>query len=159
MSADITVDFESGRFNYRAAGLLINDGKILAMMDDGIDHWYLPGGRVLLHETAENAVLREITEELGLSGMKIERPLWLNQAYFDCDGHKYHELCVYFLIDHSKTDLLARGEKFRIVEGKRGHNFEWLEFSRLEKEIFFPLFLKRDIYNLPRTFTLRTEIE
>jgi len=35
---DITVDFESGRFNYRAAGLLINDGKILAMMDDGIGH-------------------------------------------------------------------------------------------------------------------------
>ncbi len=159
MSADITVDFESGRFNYRAAGLLIHDGKLLAMMDDGIEHWYLPGGRVRFHETAENAVLRELAEELGLADAAIERPLWLNQAFFECDGHKYHELCVYFLINHSKTDILARGEKFRIVEGKSGHNFEWLEFSRLEKEKFFPLFLKRDIYDLPESFTLRTEYE
>ncbi len=159
MNTDITVDFEGGRFNYRVAGLLIHDGKLLAMMDDGIEHWYLPGGRVRLHETAENAVLRELVEELGLADAVIERPLWLDQAYFECDGHKYHELCVYFLIDHSKTDILERGEKFRIVEGKRGHSFEWLEFSRLEKEIFFPLFLKRDIYALPERFTLRTEYE
>ncbi|MBQ8523994.1 MAG: NUDIX domain-containing protein [Clostridia bacterium] len=47
-------------------------------------------------ETAENAVIRELQEELGVTA-KIARPLWLNQAFFteDVDNLRYHELCIY----------------------------------------------------------------
>jgi len=34
-----------------------------------------------------------------------------------------------------------------------------LEFERLKDEYFYPLFLKKDIFNLPNTLTIRTEIE
>ena len=43
--------------------------------------------------------------------------------------------------------------------GLRTHTFEWLEFDRLKDEYFYPLFLKKDIFNLPEVFTIRTEIE
>ena len=42
---------------------------------------YLPGGRVKMGETAEEAVIREIREEL-FATPEIVRPLWLNQAFF-----------------------------------------------------------------------------
>lgn len=92
---------------------------------------------------------------------EIVRPLWLNQAFFteDVDNLHYHELCLYFLMDVSKTDLLERGEKFTSVEGHRTHRFEWLEFDRLKDEYFYPLFLKKDIFHLPEHFTIRAEIE
>ena len=33
------------------------------------------------------------------------------------------------------------------------------EFERLEKEYFYPLFLKKEIFHLPEKFTIRTECE
>lgn len=60
---------------------MLNDNKILAMHDEHSPYFYLPGGRVNLHETAENAVLREVKEELEIDA-EIVRPLWFNQSFF-----------------------------------------------------------------------------
>ena len=109
-------------------------------------------------ETAEQAVVREVQEELGVTP-KISRPLWLNQSFFtnDADGLRYHELCIYFLMDLSDTNLLEKGNSFTRAEGNLIHTFEWLEFDRLKDESFYPAFLKKEIFNLPSQFTLRTE--
>ena len=156
------ISFKSGneKFNYRVCAMMIADGKILAMHDERSPYYYLPGGRVKIGETAEDAVVREVQEELGVIP-KIARPLWLNQAFFteDVDNLHYHELCVYFLMDITDTDLLTRGEQFTAKEGHHRHAFEWLEFGRLKDVYFYPLFLKKDIFNLPDRFTIRTEIE
>ena len=147
---DVTFLTETGRFNYRVCAVVINDDKILAMHDERSPYYYLPGGRVLLHETAENAVLREVKEELEI-GAEIVRPLWLNESFFveDVNHDRYHELCIYFLVDVSKTDLLKRGEKFVLYEGKHTHEFEWLGFERLKSEYFYPAFLKHKVFDLP----------
>lgn len=139
---------------------MIADGRILAMRDERSPYYYLPGGRVGIGETAECAVIREAQEELGITP-RILRPLWLNQAFFteDVDHLHYHELCIYFLMDITDTDLLSRGNIFTVKEGCRTHIFEWLEFDRLENMYFYPVFLKKDIFNLPEVFTIRTEVE
>ena len=76
------LSFQSGneKFNYRVCAMMIRDGKILAMRDERSPYYYLPGGRVELGEAAEQAVIREVREELGVTP-KIIRPLWLNQAF------------------------------------------------------------------------------
>ena len=157
---DITFHCDSSTFNYRVCAMILQDGKILAMHDERSPYYYLPGGRVAVGETAEEAVIREVKEELHVE-TKILRPLWLNQAFFteDVNKQRYHELCVYFLMDISGTDLLCRGNSFSVREGSRTHLFEWLPYEQLQKEYFYPLFLKTDIFHLPETFTLRTERE
>lgn len=153
---DITFKTEEGRFNYRVCAIILNNGK----NDDRSPYYYLPGGRVQLHETAETAVLREVKEELAIDA-KILRPLWLNQGFFveDVNGEKFHELCLYFLVDVSTTDLLQKGERFLQREGSRTHEFEWLAFERLEGEYFYPLFLKKEIFNLPKDLKMIAEFE
>jgi len=157
---DITFQSGHDKFNYRVCAMMISEGKILAMHDERSPYYYLPGGRVALGETAEDAVIREVREELGITP-GIIRPLWLNQAFFteDVDHLHYHELCIYFLMDITGTDLLSRGETFTTREGHRTHSFAWLAFDRLKDEYFYPLFLKNDIFNLPEVFTIRTEKE
>lgn len=156
---DITFKTEEGRFNYRVCAIIIHDGKILAMHDERSPYFYLPGGRVALHETAEVAVLRELKEELDIDA-EIVRPLWLNQSFFteDVSKEKYHELCLYFLVDITKTDLLSRGTTFTIRERHHTHEFEWIELERLKDEYFYPTFLKDRIFELPETLTIYTEL-
>lgn len=157
---DISFQAENQKFNYRVCAMIISDHKILAMHDERSPYFYLPGGRVTMGETAEEAVIREVEEELGVSA-QIIRPLWLNQAFFteDVDHLRYHELCIYFLMDITQTDLLARGRVFSTREGRRTHRFEWLDFDRLEGEYFYPRFLKKEIFNLLDIFTIRMERE
>ena len=157
---DISFKTDRGKFHYRVCAMMLHDGKILAMQDDRSPYYYLPGGRVRMGETAEQAVIREVQEELGVAA-KISRPLWLNQAFFteDVENVNYHELCFYFLMDIRDTELLSRGKRFFSKEKHRTHLFEWLPFEKLKDAYFYPLFLKDEIFRLPETFTVRTEIE
>lgn len=152
---DITFKTNEGRFNYRVCGMIIHDNKILAMHDQRSPYYYLPGGRVQLGETVEEAVLREIREELEIDA-KIVRPLWFNQGFFteDVSGERFHEVCVYFLMDISHTDLLSKGDQFVLNENNHRHTFEWLSFDRLKDEYFYPIFLKEKIWELPKEFTI-----
>ena len=55
---DISFKTEEGRFNYRVCGIIIHNNKILAMHDERSTYYYLPGGRVQINETAEDAMIR-----------------------------------------------------------------------------------------------------
>ena len=157
---DITYITGSEKFNYRVCAVITDSGRILAMRDERSPYYYLPGGRVRLGERAEDAVIREAEEEL-LVTPRIVRPLWLAQSFFteDVDGLRYHELCLYFLMDAAGTDLARRGERFTVRERHHTLDFEWLPFERLRSEYFYPAFLKTAIFDLPEHLTLRTEIE
>ena len=157
---DISFKVENQKFNYRVCAVILSENQILAMRDERSPYFYLPGGRVKMGETAEQAVIREVWEELSVTP-KIDRPLWLNQAFFteDVDGLRYHELCLYFLMDISDTDLAQRGPVFTLTEGTHTHTFEWLAFDRLKDAYFYPISLKKEIYNLPNALTVRAEFE
>ena len=159
---DATFLTDEGIFNYRVAAVMISRGRVLAMRDDDVPYYYLPGGRVRLHETAEDAVRRELREELSIDA-EIIRPLWMHQNFFtDTDRKKQqrcHELCLYFLVDASNTGLEKYGERFILNEDGTRHIFEWFEFGRLRTERVYPLFLRDRISNLPKHLDMITDFE
>ena len=140
--------------------MILHNGKLLATKNQETPYYFLPGGRVQLHEPAEAAIARELREELNIEP-KITRPLWLNQGFFteDVTGKRFHELCLYYLADISETDLLSRGERFTMLESGRTYYYEWIPLSRLKEEYLYPLFIKEKIFNLPEHLTVLTEYE
>ncbi|WP_236682977.1 MULTISPECIES: NUDIX domain-containing protein [unclassified Streptococcus] len=78
---DITFATDKGRFNYRVAGIIINDNRLLVIREEHSPYAYLPGSRVQFGETLESAINREIEEEVGLESITL-RPLWLSQSFF-----------------------------------------------------------------------------
>ncbi len=157
---DICFKTELGKFNYRVCAVIINDNKLLAMKDNHADYYYLPGGRVQFNETAEKAVLRELKEELNVEA-SIVRPLYFSQNFFNEDALKvdFHEICIYFLVDISNTDILSRGDTFYGEETKKNQRFEWLSFERVKGEYLYPLFIKEKIDNLPENFEIINEFK
>lgn len=62
---DITFAAAGLRFNYRAAAVLVQEGRLLVLRDDFCAYAYLPGGRVHAGETAEAAVFARIARGIG----------------------------------------------------------------------------------------------
>ena len=144
---DISIKATAGKFNYRVAAMIVHEAHILVMQDEGIPHDYLPGGRVHLHEPAETALSRELREELDID-IPPHQLTFIAESFFTIDSTRYHEMCLYFLME-APPELLIRGDRFTRVEGSEIHHFRWVKFEELRHLSFYPIFLKERIFTLP----------
>ena len=135
------------KFKFRVAGVIINDNKLLTVTtsEDGI--LYLPGGYVELGETTEEAIKRELKEELLLD-FKIKEYMGVLENYFEIEKMgKVHEISFYYLMDTNNN--LSR-EDFSLTENDKGfiinHNFKWIDLNELKNYDFRPNILV-DILN------------
>jgi len=156
---DLTFKTENGIFNYRVCAVSMHNNRLLAMKNKQTPYYFLPGGRVELHEDADSAIRRELREELGIEA-NIVRPLWFAQTFFEEDttGEKFHELCIYYLVDVSETDLVNH-RQFAGLVTQNSEVFEWLEIDSLPEQYLYPLFIKKRIHSLPEQLEMLTEYE
>lgn len=150
---DISFKTEQGHFNYRVAGLIIYGNQILLMKDESSPYYYIPGGRVSLHESAEDAIKREIKEELRID-VKVNRILWSVENFFveETNGEIFHEIAFYFLLDLLDLSILKRSNPFVLKEdGEQRLRFYWKPITELKDLYMYPLFLKDRILSLPQT--------
>ena len=157
---DILYSTENKRFKYRVSAVIIDDGKILVLRDEISPYSYLPGGKVKFGETAEQAIIRELEEELRLS-LRIVRPLWLVQSFYNEDVNRmdYHEINIYYLVDGAECVNRYGTDRFTLREGKHVFRYEWIALEKLKDEYFYPLFLKKSVLELPGHLTMITEHE
>lgn len=157
---DIKLNTQEGKFKFRVAAIIENGEEILVLNDERSSYTYLPGGHVMLHESTDEAILREVREELKMD-LNIIRPLWLNQGFFteDVSQKRYHEVCMYYLFDGTDSELIKKGKEFILREGEHTFHFQWVKKSELKNMYFYPTFLKEKIMNLPETLQMHMEIE
>ena len=150
---DLTLKTEDGYFNYRVAAVIVNDGKILAQRNTKTNEYYLMGGRVTFGETSEEALLREIKEELKID-ITDYGPLWLNECFFLDSGKNFHEIGVYYLLDISKTSFTHFEDEFELKEKCRINTYCWLDIDKLDNYELYPEFIKNEINNINDDFKL-----
>jgi len=146
----ITFDEGKARFNYRVVGIALDGDRVLLHRMEMDDFWSLPGGRVGMLEPAENALKREMREELGIE-IHIERLVWVVEDFFEYDDKPYHELAFYFLMALPHDSHLYKDEEF--LGNDEGVNlfFKWYQLNELEKIRLYPTFLRKGLNSLPKT--------
>ncbi len=145
----ITVADEGTRFNYRVAGVALDDGRVLLHRSEQDDFWALPGGRVELCELAEEALRREMQEELGIA-VRVERLLWVTENFFVDRGIRNHELGLYFLmVLPPDSHLLKALFPFHGMEGELHLIFDWFRLDVLDTLPLYPTFLRAGLRSIP----------
>jgi len=144
----ITFDEGRARFNYRVVGIALNRDRVLLHRAEMDDFWSLPGGRVGMLEPAEDALKREMREELGIE-IHIERLVWVVENFFEHDNKSYHELAFYFLMAFPHDSHAYKNEEFLGNDESIKLFFKWHQLSKLEEVRLYPSFLRKGLSLLP----------
>ena len=109
-----------------AVGVLLLDGDRVLLVERGtppsVGKWTVPGGKVELGETLEEAAARELREETGLEcelGPIVEV---LDRVLRDGDRIEYHYVILDFLGTRPRGDLRASSDCT---------NARWIDIARL----------------------------
>ncbi|HKD75416.1 MAG TPA: NUDIX hydrolase, partial [Ktedonobacterales bacterium] len=145
-------EMAQGRFNYRVAGVCIEDGHILLQTFANSLYWILPGGRPELSESSDVALKREMREELAVD-VQLERLLWVVESFFlRSTGRPFHEIAMYYLMALPAESTLH--DKTQTVTGKDGESIftlKWFPLPELADMLLFPPFLRTRLTQLPLT--------
>lgn len=158
MSNAVTARASEARFNYRVVGVCIQDGHVLAHMDERDSFYSLPGGRIEKMEASEAALRREMREELGVA-VKVERLVWVVENFFTYQAVDVHELAFYYLF--SLGDMARRfpvGRPFTCLDEAQ-LRFEWLPLAALGTTRLLPSFLCTGLLTLPPNITHIVHVE
>ena len=77
--------------------------------------WSLPKGHVEAGETAEDAAIREVAEETGITG-RVVAPLGTIDFWFVADGRRVHKTVHHFLLLAQSGELSADDVEVEQVE-------------------------------------------
>ena len=144
MNKDMCVACEDGLLNIRVGAIIMKNDKVLMVGNENVDYLYSVGGRIKFGETAEEAIVREVFEETGVT-MEIDRLGFVHENYFYGDvssnlGKLIYEVSFYFYMK-VPADFSPISESFTEDNSK-----EYLRWVALDEDItMYPEFFKTEL--------------
>jgi ADP-ribose pyrophosphatase YjhB (NUDIX family) len=137
-------------FNFRAAAVIVDTGRVLLHRAEYEDFWSLPGGRVEMLEDSREALQREMLEELG-ENVEIGRLVWVGENFFQFLFTQFHELGLYFEVSlPNGSELRGRTKEWHTTEDNGVKLcFRWFELEQARELPILPEFLREGLSSLP----------
>lgn len=125
-------------FGVRATALIIKEGKIFLTKDQG--RYYAIGGALAVNETAQDAVVREVKEELGIDSC-VKQLAFVVENQFTHEGTDFHNIEFHFIVEPKGT------VPDEMTEGEVQQPCEWVELDKLVNIDIVPFFLAQELPN------------
>lgn len=135
--SDLSIIIDGVKFNFRVGLLVKMKKQVLVECNQDYDFVVLPGGRVKTLESSEDALIREINEEMkiDLTNYNLEF-IGIDENFFELDNIKYHEL--YFIY---KIEIDENNEDFKdgmINYDSKVNYYKWVNILDLKEVNLLP---------------------
>ena len=131
MRQSIKIKTNDYNFKFRVSGLIIKENKLLLVDMDDSGFLCLPGGYVELGETTEEAIKRELLEEVGINFSTTEYLGMVENYFINKFSKQIHEMSIYYLM--SPKDKIDTTD-FTIIENDKGKkiklDFKWIDINK-----------------------------
>lgn len=94
--------------------------------------WCLPKGHLEGEETAEQAAIREVSEETGIFG-RVLRPLATIDYWFSGNDRRVHKIVHHFLLEALSGDLTTENDPDHEAE-----KVEWVRIDNVPSRLAYP---------------------
>lgn len=113
----------------RASAIIVKDGRLALIHRDkqGREYWVLPGGKVEEGETVEEALKREIEEELSLYVYTYKKVFSVTDEF----GKEF--VCFVVYSEKDRLELNGDSEERRNSSPENVYEPRWVEIGSLEK--------------------------
>lgn len=127
---DIKYKNKNFNFAYRVSAIIYNvDGtKILLFYGNDMDFYMLPGGKVKEQEKSEDAIKREIYEELGYDNLEF-RFAGISEELIAEKNNFIQEITITYKCVYNED---IKEDSFKSKESD-WINFKWVEISKLNE--------------------------
>ena len=125
-------------FGVRATALILQNHKLLVTKDK--DQYYTIGGAIQVNERTEDAVVREVREELGIK-VQAGQLAFVVENRFEEDGVHYHNIEFHYLVN------LLEEAPLTMQEDEKMQPCEWIDLDKLKGLNLVPSFLKTALPN------------
>lgn len=125
-------------FGVRATALIVKDNRFLVVEDE--DGFYTIGGAIQVDEATEDAVVREVKEELGVASKAVQLA-FIVENRFEQAGVHYHNIEFHYLVD------LLEDAPLTMQEDAKPLPCRWLALNDLHTINLKPAFLKTTLPN------------
>ena len=144
---DARIKTEEGRLKLRVTGIIINDNKVLIEIYDG-KVYCLPGGTINMNETSEDAIIRELKEEIDKDFI-IDSLVSINEEFYvNYKDEKTHCVNFYYKMKFKNIDDVNSIDLER-VENDHGtilqHHYKWVDLKDLDNIKLVPVEIKKEI--------------
>jgi ADP-ribose pyrophosphatase YjhB (NUDIX family) len=144
---------EGTRFHYCVDGVCIHQEHVLLCSAGQSDYWFTPGGRVELGETSQQALRREMQEELG-EDVTVGRLLWIVENLFMIGAEPTHEVALMYAVTLPPTSPLLHLAHERVTEDAgMTLTLRWFPLAKLGELDLRPTFLRTAFQQLPQQTT------
>ncbi|EHJ56274.1 hypothetical protein HMPREF9318_00648 [Streptococcus urinalis FB127-CNA-2] len=137
---DFRVIDDQQTYGVRASAIIIKDNKLLTYFSEYADHYYLPGGAILVNELTQDGVKRELLEEMGVT-CQVKNLAYVLENQFNIDGRNFHQIEFLYFVTLTE-DIHA--EKV-IGDDLKERKIVWFTLDELEKVKITPHFLAEEL--------------
>lgn len=128
-------DIYGGGFEACARAIIIYNGKLLVCKNKSKNYYFFPGGHIEFGEKAEQALKRELKEELDIN---VSHFLYIGtvENIFKEGRVRHHEINLVFQADIKKMVSVSKEEHI---------DFDLIKIKNLKREKIYPLALKNSL--------------
>lgn len=138
---DLTIDVDSYKLNVRAGVVITHNNKILVHKNINSNHYALLGGRVVIGESSDETVKREVEEELGKE-IDIIDYIATIENFFELKQSKYHEIMFVYRAEFKNDEDKKITETLKNIEGDKNLQYEWLDLDKIDEYPLVPQVIK-----------------